>query len=180
MSDLLAQSKIKGKSNLPIYSVLVDGGMVNRNSQERRIPSELEDTSNLYVEKGNLAYNMMRMWQGASGIAPVDCLVSPAYVVCVPTNLIISKFLGYLLKSEESIQKLCAYSQGITSDRLRLYFEHFSQIKFAIPPIQEQEKIAEIISGVEENLYRKTQKLAQLATLKKSLDARPVYRKNKS
>jgi type I restriction enzyme, S subunit len=31
--------------------------------------------------KGDIAYNMMRMWQGAVGIAPVDGLVSPAYVV---------------------------------------------------------------------------------------------------
>lgn len=29
--------------------------------------------------KGNIAYNMMRMWQGAAGVAPIDGLVSPAY-----------------------------------------------------------------------------------------------------
>ena len=31
--------------------------------------------------KGDIAYNMMRMWQGAVGVIPVDGLVSPAYVV---------------------------------------------------------------------------------------------------
>jgi hypothetical protein len=31
--------------------------------------------------RGDIAYNMMRMWQGAVGIAPADGLVSPAYVV---------------------------------------------------------------------------------------------------
>ena len=30
--------------------------------------------------KGDLAYNTMRMWQGALGVCPVDGLVSPAYV----------------------------------------------------------------------------------------------------
>ena len=34
--------------------------------------------------KGDIAYNMMRMWQGAVGPAPVDGLVSPAYVVVKP------------------------------------------------------------------------------------------------
>ena len=30
---------------------------------------------------GDIAYNMMRMWQGATGVAPLDGLISPAYVV---------------------------------------------------------------------------------------------------
>ena len=34
----------------------------------------------------DIAYNMMRMWQGAVGVAPVDGLVSPAYVVAVPSR----------------------------------------------------------------------------------------------
>ncbi|MDA9976309.1 restriction endonuclease subunit S, partial [Alphaproteobacteria bacterium] len=55
VSDLVSQSKKKGRDNLPIYSVLIEGGMVDRSTQDRRIPSELEDTSNLYVRKGNLA-----------------------------------------------------------------------------------------------------------------------------
>ena len=169
VSELLTQVKTKGKRKLPIYSVLIDGGMVNRNTLERRISSELDETSNIYVKEGNLAYNMMRMWQGASGIAPEDCMVSPAYVVCEPNEKIISKFLGFLLKSEASIQKLCAYSQGITSDRLRLYFEHFAQIKFAIPTLEEQEKIAEVIFAVENNILKTKQILGQTQSLKKSL-----------
>ncbi len=36
--------------------------------------------------KGDIAYNMMRMWQGAVGVAPVDGLISPAYVVARHTN----------------------------------------------------------------------------------------------
>ena len=31
--------------------------------------------------KGDIAYNMMRMWQGAVGVVPTDGLVSPAYIV---------------------------------------------------------------------------------------------------
>jgi len=31
-----------------------------------------------------IAYNMMRMWQGTVGVAPVDGLISPAYVVVRP------------------------------------------------------------------------------------------------
>ena len=169
VSDLVSQSKEKGRDNLPIYSVLIEGGMVNRSTQDRRIPSELEDTSNLYVRKGNLAYNMMRMWQGASGIAPEDCLVSPAYVVCEPSSLVESSYLGILLKDAKSIQRLHAYSQGLTGDRLRLYFENFCQIRFAIPPLSEQRSISSTILQMEKLLSGKRESLEKTQSLKKSL-----------
>ena len=34
--------------------------------------------------RGDIAYNMMRLWQGAVGVVPTDGLVSPAYVVARP------------------------------------------------------------------------------------------------
>ena len=169
VSDLLTNSKQKAQKNLPIYSVLMDGGMIPRTSVDRRVESNLSDEDNLFAPKGSLVYNMMRMWQGASGIASVDCLVSPAYVVCLTTGLISSDFLGYLMKSEESVQKLRRYSQGITGDRMRLYFQHFQEIKFSIPPIGEQRKIAKSIDAVSVVLERKHKKLAQTKSLKKSL-----------
>ena len=169
VSDLLTNSKQKAQKNLPIYSVLMDGGMIPRTSVDRRVESNLSDEDNLFAPKGSLVYNMMRMWQGASGIASVDCLVSPAYVVCLTTGLISSDFLGYLMKSEESVQKLRRYSQGITGDRMRLYFQHFQEIKFSIPPIGEQRKIAKSIDAVSVVLERKHEKLAQTKSLKKSL-----------
>ncbi|MDA7582394.1 restriction endonuclease subunit S [Luminiphilus sp.] len=169
VSDLLTNSKQKAQKNLPIYSVLMDGGMIPRTSVDRRVESNLSDEDNLFAPKDSLVYNMMRMWQGASGIAPVNCLVSPAYVVCLTTGLISSDFLGYLMKSEESVQKLRRYSQGITGDRMRLYFQHFQEIKFSIPPIGEQRKIAKIIDAVSVLLERKHKKLTQTQSLKKSL-----------
>ena len=147
----------------------MDGGMIPRTSVDRRVESNLSDEDNLFAPKDSLVYNMMRMWQGASGIASVDCLVSPAYVVCLTTGLISSDFLGYLMKSKESVQKLRRYSQGITGDRMRLYFQHFQEIKFSIPPIGEQRKIAKSIDAVSVVLERKHKKLAQTKSLKKSL-----------
>jgi type I restriction enzyme S subunit len=168
VEKFLKQRKKKGKGGIPIYSVLMKGGMVNRQTVDRRIPSALEESENLFAEKGDLVYNMMRMWQGASGIAPEDCLVSPAYVVCRTLN-IYPDFVGFLMKSRESIRKLHGHSQGITGDRLRLYFEHFCEIPFAIPPLQEQQEIASILSSIDNNIEENQQKLQQTQSLKKSL-----------
>ena len=53
---------------------------------------------------------MMRMWQGAVGLAGVECMVSPAYVVLAPRRDIDSKFFDFNLKRARSLYDLWAYS----------------------------------------------------------------------
>jgi len=83
------------------------------------------------------------MWQGASGIAPEDCLISPAYVVCRPTNAVLPEYLAIACRSKESIEKFRASSRGLTSDRWRLYYEDFAKIEIPLP---EKDKQIEIVS----------------------------------
>jgi|GEM_PF-3272798 len=88
---------------------------------------------------------MMRMRQGAVGVAEKDGLVSPAYVVLKPASNIDSEFAYRCFKSARMLYLLGAYSHGITKDRLRLYYNDFSKIHVAIPPLHEQRAIAEIL-----------------------------------
>lgn len=94
-------------------------GLVLRASLRRRIADIAEMSANKTVRKGDIAYNMMRMWQGALGVAPEDCLVSPAYIVLKP-KAVNSVFFSYLLKLPQMLQVLTAHSRGLTEDRLRL------------------------------------------------------------
>ncbi len=58
--------------------------------------------------KGDIAYNMMRMWQGAIGVAPVDGLISPAYVVARPYD-VDSRYDAYLFRTDAYMNwKNCA------------------------------------------------------------------------
>jgi type I restriction enzyme, S subunit len=70
-----------------------------------------------FTEKGVLAdviaYNMMRMWQGASEMAEHDAIVSPAYVVLAPTSDIDPLFASYWFKSPRMIYLFWPYSYGI-------------------------------------------------------------------
>ena len=79
------------------------------------------------MRKGDLAYNMMRMWQGASGLAGRDSIVSPAYVVVIPSDAIDPTFASYWFKSVRMIYLFWAYSYGITGDRLRLLLQGLCQ-----------------------------------------------------
>lgn len=136
----------RGKAGLPTMSVTINDGLVFRDSIDRKMDTNLLAEEHLLVRKGDIAYNMMRMWQGASGLAEADALVSPAYVVLRPTPAIDPLFAAYLFKHPRTIYLFWAYSHGLTEDRLRLYFDDFSLIPICLPPISEQRKIAEILS----------------------------------
>ena len=65
-------------------SVTLNNGLVDREDLDRKMETNLAENEHLLVRKGDIAYNMMRMWQGACGLAAKDGLVSPAYVVLKP------------------------------------------------------------------------------------------------
>src|SRR5256885_17243366 len=62
--------------------------------------------------KGDIAYNMMRMWQGALGPAPVDGLVSPAYVVVKPFEEANSTYYSYLFRTDAYMREVNKFSRG--------------------------------------------------------------------
>ncbi|MBK7284433.1 MAG: hypothetical protein IPI83_08725 [Sphingomonadales bacterium] len=82
--DAFKSRRQRATEGLPLYSVTMDQGMVRRDSLDREFASNAPDEANLRVFKDDHVYNMMRMWQGAVGRAPEDCMVSPAYVVLQP------------------------------------------------------------------------------------------------
>jgi type I restriction enzyme, S subunit len=81
---LFSNARTKGNSSMPIYSVSQKVGLVPRKSLDRNIQNIALAENNLSVCQNDLVYNMMRMWQGAIGIANTECMVSPAYIVLRP------------------------------------------------------------------------------------------------
>lgn len=146
LGDYFNSRRERGEEGLPTLSVTLDNGLVPRDSLERKTDSNLSPAEHLLVRKGDIVYNMMRMWQGASGLAKHDALISPAYIVLTPKQNMDPHFAAYLFKSARMIYLFWAYSYGLTKDRLRLYFDDFSLIPVTIPPIEEQRRIAKILA----------------------------------
>ena len=166
---LFANRIEEGEDGLPIYSVTMNNGMVKRSSLNRRVDDIAESSGNKKAYKDDIAYNMMRMWQGAFGVSVEDCMVSPAYVVLAPENKVCSDFFGYLFKLPKYVLLLTSHSQGLTLDRLRLYYKYFAQISLLIPTFLEQQKITDCLSSVDELITTQTQKLDTLKAHKKGL-----------
>ena len=80
--SLFRQRNQTGYAALPILEVSLKTGVKVRDfgkSTRKQVMSDLGKYKR--AVKGDLAYNTMRMWQGAVGVCPIDGLVSPAYVV---------------------------------------------------------------------------------------------------
>jgi len=167
--NLFANRIEKGIEGLPIYSVTTNDGMVRRSELDRNFYDIEDPEGNKRACKHDIAYNMMRMWQGALGVAIEDCLVSPAYVILKPRKDVCSEFYFYLLKTERYLLQLISHSQGLTLDRLRLYYKDFAEILLPHPPLPEQRIIAAALYSLEKLIAAEAQQLDLLKEHKKGL-----------
>jgi type I restriction enzyme S subunit len=169
LGDYFNQRQEPGQSGLPVMSVTMNDSLVLRESIERRLESALRPDQHLLVRKGDIAYNMMRMWQGACGLAQADGIVSPAYVVLEPKPCIDSRFAYHWFKSARMIYLFWAYSHGLTEDRLRLYFDNFCEIPATPPPLGRQKVIADVLDLWDEAIFETERLIAQKRQRKKAL-----------
>ena len=125
-----------------LISVTINDGIKKFSELGRHDNSNDDKSKYKKVCVGDIAYNSMRMWQGASGYSPYEGIVSPAYTVLCPYNDIDSRCISYLFKRTEMIHTFQVNSQGITSDNWNLKYPTLSLIEIAIAKnIDEQKKI---------------------------------------
>lgn len=88
IATLYEESKETGREDLPILMVSINTGIsegeVGDDDRIRKVVRSEDKSVYKVVHRNDLAYNMMRAWQGGFGAAQVEGLVSPAYVVARP------------------------------------------------------------------------------------------------
>ena len=144
LATLFVEKDERNAPDLPLLEVSINTGVSVRQFSNTRIEGTAADFNTYKVaRKGSIAFNKMRMWQGAVGVTPTDGLISPDYVVAEPTSEIHASFAGQLFRTPAFSAECARNSQGITWDRLRLYWDGFRDISIALPPLAEQQAIAE-------------------------------------
>ncbi|EHN6902575.1 restriction endonuclease subunit S [Campylobacter jejuni] len=156
-------------NNYPLLSVTIANGVVYQNDITNKKDTSNDDKSSYkIVPIGAIAYNKMRMWQSAVGINMLEKgIVSPAYVVAIPNKQINISFSYYLLKSKNMISEYEKYSYGLCSDMNNLRYEDFQNIKIPLPPLKEQEQIANFLDEKCEQIANFIEKKEKLISLLK-------------
>lgn len=177
----------RGNVSLPILSVSISSGVSDKQLDDdelaRKVVRSEDKLLYKHVSIGDLAYNQMRAWQGAFGTVKVEGLVSPAYVVCRPRDVICSPYIEYLLKTPMMVQEMKRRSTGIVDFRLRLYWSQFKAMPLVFPPLPIQRAIVayldEKCGRVDRLVAAKEKEVALLKELKQSMIAEAVCGKVK-
>ena len=157
------------RSNIgELISVTINSG-IRKFYELGRHDNSSDDKSNYKrVEIDDIAYNSMRMWQGASGRSPYSGILSPAYTVIIPKEGINSVFFSYVFKLPNMIYKFKIHSQGLTTDTWNLKFPAFAEIEASKPTIAEQRKISEFFTKLDKLIALHQSKFEKLQKIKKS------------
>jgi type I restriction enzyme S subunit len=154
-SSLFGQRTQTGYAELPILEVSLKTGVQVRNFGKANRKQVMSDPGKYKrAAKGDLAYNTMRMWQGALGVCPVDGLVSPAYVVARPYPGVEPRYFAALFRTDDYMAEIDSASRGIVKDRNRLYWDQFKQMQSPCPPLAEQAAIVKFLDWANGRLDR--------------------------
>lgn len=109
-----------------------------------------------HVEKGDFVISM-RSFQGGIEYCNYTGCVSSAYVALIPTSKVHSQYYRFLLKSVRYIEALQSTS-NLVRDGQALRYENFCMVPLIVPPLSEQQKIAQFLDD-------KTAKIEQAVDL---------------
>lgn len=155
---LFNETKNSGNANLPVLSVSIHSGVSREElSAEENVRSiiKIEDrTAYKEVFPGDIAYNMMRAWQGGIGAVHTHGMVSPAYVVARPIDAMAGDYFELLYRTPAFIWQMDANSKGITDFRKRLYWDDFRDLLTIVPPKAEQQQINQYAESVSHKVDR--------------------------
>ena len=169
IGDIYAERSERGAENMELLSVTINEGVKKRMDIDGKDTSSEDKSNYKIVHTGDMVYNSMRMWQGANGISDYDGIVSPAYTVLKSKGNIHNQYIGFLFKNSELINKFRKNSQGLTSDTWNLKYPQIACIKINIPSLDEQQKIADFLSLVDQRIEKQRQLVESLKKYKRGL-----------
>ena len=131
--------------DLPLASVTKQGGVEFRHDLGMSVWNPAEDTSQYKrVCPGDFVIGL-RSFQSGIGYSQLEGLVSPAYTVFRPVHPSVSvAYFRHLLKSGWLVSLLENVSQGIRQGRT-IAIEDFYQLRVPVPPLMEQQAIADFL-----------------------------------
>ena len=132
----------RGHINEELLSVTIGRGVIRQTDVDIKKDSSNEDKSKYKLIKvGDIAYNKMRMWQGALGYSDYQGISSPAYVILKPKMKINPRYFHYMFRTSFYTNYSKRFSYGIVDDQLSLRYTDFKRMYSIVPPISVQNSI---------------------------------------
>ena len=171
LGEVFSERTERARGDEKLLAVTINNGVQDRETLELKDNSSEDKTNYKVVHIGDLAYNSMRMWQGACGVSSYDGIVSPAYTVVFVADpeMDYAPFWGYYFKEISMLHTFQRNSQGLTSDTWNLKYDKFSKIIVNTPCLEEQVRIASLIDHVSNAITVNEELLDRLLNYKRGL-----------
>ncbi|WP_348799354.1 restriction endonuclease subunit S [Flavobacterium adhaerens] len=174
LGDVTTPVNKKNKNNekLPVYSINNKLGFVPQNEQFEGINSDDRGYDiKLYkiIDKHTFAYNPARINVGSIGYSRdlENIIISSLYVCFIAKDSINNDFLFQYVKTEMFNKEVLKNVEGGVRDYL--FYENFARITLDTPSIEEQTKIANFLSSIDNKIDIEIQLLKKLEEQKKYL-----------
>ena len=156
LGDLYTERNERGNDSLPILSVSIHDGVSSGEMDEEELGKKVNRSSDKSLYKrvcpGDLAFNMMRAWQGAIGVVKTEGMISPAYIAAIPNDDLYAPFMNYYMRTDRMIHIINRQSYGLTDFRKRLYWDSFINIPCKLPCLEEQKRIADFLEHLDDQI----------------------------
>ena len=176
---LFAQRNERGNNvKLQLLSPTQNYGVIPQDEYERlsgMSAVKLNENINLKalktIHKGDYCISL-RSFQGGFEYSMNEGVISPAYQVFYPTVKISGGYYKYLFKDKGFISVINSYAMSLR-DGKNISFEQFGNTVIPVPPLAEQERIAEFLDAkcaeVDALIAEKQNQLSTLEEYKKSV-----------
>lgn len=132
------------------------------------------------VAKGDFVINSRSDRKGSSGLSMFDGSVSVISTVITPRASLRPEFVHHLLRSAQFQEEYYRYGTGIVADLWSTRYSQMKKIPIPVPPVEEQQRIAEFLdretAQIDELIAKQEQLISTLAERQAELRLRAVTR----
>jgi type I restriction enzyme S subunit len=161
-------SNKKHSGDLPVLAITQDEGAVFRDNLDRHIHSSQKSVDSYkIVEPGDFIISL-RSFQGGIEYSTIKGIASPAYTILKPKLPIVNGFYRSYFKYPDFISRLDEASIGIRDGR-QISYTTFSELKLPYPPLEEQARIASILTIIDTRITIAQQEVAGWGNWKRGL-----------
>ena len=182
IKQIMRKKSIKGFPNEIVLSLYRDYGVVPKDSRDDNHNVTSEDTSNYkLVDIGDFVINKMKAWQGSMAVSQYRGIISPAYYICqFKKEDVEKKYIHYLLRNDSYKTEYMRLSTGLRVGQWDLNIEDFLCIPMVLPPLSEQQRIAEFLDRkcveIDEAIALQEEFIDELKSYKQSVITEAVTR----
>lgn len=158
--------------NYPLMAFVAGRGVSPKGEKYDRSALVKDATNKKYkrTELGDFIYSSNNLEAGSIGFNTYgSACISPVYSIFKSKNSIDSTFIGTLLTQRRFIAEMVKYRQGVVYGQWKIPESEFLKMRVSVPSLDEQQKIAEFLSEIDNLISAQGEKVDVLKEKKKGM-----------